>query len=402
MNDVVTKFTAHSVDVWKANPGPQTEILRRSEDELLFGGSRGAGKTESGLIWMVEPEYINNPMYAGLVIRKNADDLTSWVERARYLYSCLGATFAGKPPIIRFPSGAYIKLGHLKDDNAYTKYQGHEYQKINVEELTQIPNEENYLKLISSCRSTIPELKPQVYASANPGGAGHQWVKQRFVDIARNKTFFYESEVAGRIIRKSRIFIPSQVDDCPQIMENDPGYVVFLQSLPEMLREAWRYGNWDVFMGQFFDAWNPAVHVVEPFVIPPQWSRYRGLDWGYAAPSAVVWIAVDYDGNHYVYREFYEAGNTPTQMAEKVLRATQSDENIIATYADPSIWAKSQYGVGKYHEQATTKSIFDTLTECGLYCTKANNDRLSGWSKLKDMLYWDVKLLKEIYIVNYS
>jgi len=384
---------------WYPNPGPQTEVLQRDEDEILFGGARGGGKTDAGIVWMVAPEYITNPRYAGLVIRKNADDLTSWIERARYMYACLGAEFSGKPPIIRFPSGAYIKLGHLKDDQAYTKYQGHEYQKVNVEELTQIPYEENYLKLISSCRSTIPGLKPMVFASANPGGVGHVWVKKRYVDVALNKTFYYEAEVMGRTVRRSRIFIPSRVEDCPQIIENDPGYVVYLESLPEELREAWRYGNWDIFTGQFFDMWNPSVHVIpQRSVLQHGWGLYRGLDWGYTAPAAVVWIAVDFSGNHYIYREFYESGNTPTQFAQKVLRMTGEGENIITTYADPSIWAKSQYGVGKYNEQATTRSIYDTLAEAGLYCTKANNDRINGWNKMRDLLYWDANKKPKLYV----
>src|SRR3546814_9561209 len=55
-----------------------------------------------------------------------------------------------------FPSGAVIRTGHLKDDQAYTKYQGQEYQRQLIEELTQIPTVKRYLQLTSSCRSTVP------------------------------------------------------------------------------------------------------------------------------------------------------------------------------------------------------------------------------------------------------
>jgi hypothetical protein len=124
------------------------------------------------------------------------------------------------------------------------------------------------------------------------------------------------------------------------------------------------------------------------------------LDWGYTAQSAVPWVAVDYDGNHYVYREYYQAGKTPRQMAQAVLGMSPREENIITTLADPSIWAKGQYGVGPYDEQATTKSIYDHLTEEGLYVTKANNDRVSGWNNMRELLSWDANRKPKLYVFS--
>jgi len=68
---------------WQPHEGPQTEALSRSEFEILYGGSRGGGKTEAGLAWMVEPEFLQNEMYRGLVIRKNVEDLRDWIDRAK-------------------------------------------------------------------------------------------------------------------------------------------------------------------------------------------------------------------------------------------------------------------------------------------------------------------------------
>lgn len=153
----------------------QIEALETYEFETLYGGARGGGKTFAGILWLIKPDLIQNPKYRALVIRKNSDDLKDWIDRAREIYSSvnLGCNFAGNPPEIRFPSGALIRLGHLKDDNAYTKYQGHEYQRILIEELTQIPEEKNYIQLISSCRTTVKGIDARVFATANPGGAGH-------------------------------------------------------------------------------------------------------------------------------------------------------------------------------------------------------------------------------------
>ena len=79
-------------------------MLKRNEFEILFGGSRGGGKTQAGIAWLTR--WIDNPKYRALIIRRNADDLGDWVGRAREMYSGLGADFAYRPAIIKFPSGA--------------------------------------------------------------------------------------------------------------------------------------------------------------------------------------------------------------------------------------------------------------------------------------------------------
>ena len=139
-----------------------------------------------------------------------------------------------------FPSGAKIILGHLKDDGAYAKYQGHEYQRMLIEEITHIPSEELYLKLLASCRSTVPGLRARLFATTNPGEIGHKWVKKRFVDVAAPGTEFTDP-VTGR----TRMFIQSRVEDNPTLMEADPNYVKFLDGLPDGLREQWREGSWE-------------------------------------------------------------------------------------------------------------------------------------------------------------
>ena len=368
---------------WRPNPGPQTEVLRRSEFEILYGGARGGGKTDAGMVWMVEPQYIKNPRYKGLVIRRNSDDLSDWTARARVMYQPMRASFAGNPPKITFPSGAFIRTGHLKDENAFGKYQGHEYQKILIEELTQIPRESFYEMLIASARSTVEDLPAQVFCTANPGGPGHAWVKGRFVDMSRNRTYIPDG---GR----PRIFIPSTMDDNPVLAERDPEYVKTIESIKdENLRMAWRFGDWDRFSGQFFNMWSPERHVVRPFAIPAGWQRFRCGDFGYSAPACVLWMAVDYRGKHYIYRELYEANNTETVWARKVRSMSPVEEVITRSYYDPNIWARNREGSGDELRGYTRESIADVFIREGFYVSPANNDRLSGWAKIKDMLYWD-------------
>ncbi len=49
-----------------------------------------------------------------------------------------------------------------------------------IEELTLVSMEESCLRLISACRSSMPGLLPQVFATTNPDGPDHTWVKKRW------------------------------------------------------------------------------------------------------------------------------------------------------------------------------------------------------------------------------
>lgn len=201
-------------------------------------GARGGGKTDAGQAWLLYD--IDKPRYRALVIRRNATDLDDWIDRAKVMFAPARGVFVGGT--FNFPSGARIRTGHLKDDNAYTKYQGHEYHKMLIEEITHITSEDNYEKLLGSCRSTVEGIKPQVFCTTNPDGGGFSWVKRRWnIPDHPTETVVVNDEKNGR----TRVFIPSRVQDNPKLMENDPGYVKYLESITDDdLRDAWLNGSW--------------------------------------------------------------------------------------------------------------------------------------------------------------
>lgn len=296
---------------WKPHAGPQEFSLRQPAQvfETLYGGARGGGKTEAGIVWISEP--IDHPRYNGLVLRKNSKDLSDWIRRSKWMLRSTGIDVAYNPPILRFPSGANINTGHLKDERAIDQYQGQEFHRMLLEELTQISTEDRYLQLLSSCRSTVPGISPQVFATTNPGGVGHAWVKSRFVDVGPPNTPYYD-EVTGLW----RIFVPSTVDDNPTLKKLDPDYIKRIEALKgvdPMLYRAWRYGDWDVFIGQMFNEWRSPKHVaysIPSWINLNQCQRIACFDWGYTNPACMLWLAVtppDQYGNQYVfvYREIY-------------------------------------------------------------------------------------------------
>lgn len=386
---------------WK--PFPKQEFaLQRIEYEILFGGSRGGGKTDAGLVWLTD--CIDNSRYRALVIRKNAEDLGDWVDRATRFYGPLGAKVVGRPPEIRFPSGAIIKTGHLKDDQAYTKYQGHEYQRMLVEELTQIPDEKRYQMLIGSCRTTVPGIKAQIFATTNPGSLGHVWVKERFVDPAPPMTPF-KDKITGR----SRIYIPATVDDNPALMETDPGYVAYLEGLKDTdveLWKAWRWGDWSTFAGQFFREWRTDLHVCKPF-IPKRDDEtviVGGLDWGrtdlFVLVLDVVTKVSHPDGSFLRSRTFLEiTGNNKTPWEWSIDIKTKLHNFGLSL--DDIAWVRCDNQIFNLGNDKG-KSIFDQFVDQDerwrSLLKAASKERVGGWENLHnwlsiapdDLPYWQI------------
>lgn len=375
--------------IWKPFPGPQEMALRRSEFEILYGGARGPGKTDAGIVWLTE--HVDNPRYRALVIRKNADDLSDWKDRAIRMYKSLGGKAVGNPPIFKFPSGAQFKLGHLRDDQAYTKYQGHEYQRMLIEELTQIPDEKRYLMLLGSLRSTVDGISPQIFCTTNPGGVGHAWVKKRFVDPAPPGTPFQD-----KISSRWRIFIPGKVDDNPVLMSKDPNYIKQLDALRETdpeLYKAWRLGDWDTFAGQYFREFRRDLHVVKAFTPKSELFHIGGLDWGRTDPfsfHAAIVYPVQYTDKEkgqtfsfyrvITYAEAYGTDRSPKEWAEEIMRKI-SVKNLKWVQCDNQI-----FNLGNDKSTSIADQFVAAHEDFRGKLKPGSKERVSGWENLHNWL----------------
>jgi hypothetical protein len=187
-------------------------------------------------------------------------------------------------------------------------------------------------------------------ATTNPGGAGHGWVKQMFIDPAPSNQKFVATDLdSGKPLvypqghEKEgqplfyRRFIPASLKDNPYLLEGGQ-YEANLLSLPEMQRRQLLEGDWNIADGAAFPEFKQSVHVVEPFDIPPDWRRFRSCDYGYSSYSAVHWFAIDpsYE-TLYVYRELYVSKHTGKDLARAVMDAEQG-EKIQYGILDSSCW----------------------------------------------------------------
>lgn len=359
---------------WRPQPR-QERFLESPAREILFGGARGGGKTDAGIIWVALPAMREkHSRFRGLVLRDTANSLADWIDRADSIYRRTGARLV-KSPWLHFvwPWGAKIFMGHLRDSRSISNYLGREFQRVLIEELTTIGDFKLYLKLLGSLRSTVKGLVPRIAATTNPGGAGHYWVKKRFVDPAPPNTLFREK---GSPL--TRIFIPSLVTDNKILCDIDPAYVSYLDSLPDKLKKAWRFGDWSILEGSYFTEFSRATHTCRPFKIPRSWARYRAIDWGYwPDPCVCTWIAVSPVQSRIqevVYRERHWFRTSPGDVAKDILLLSNL-EDVSFTVADPSMWASK-----------SGPSDAEKMLNAGLVLRPADNSRVTGWTRLHEAL----------------
>lgn len=339
------------------------------------------------------------------------------------MYAGLGVSIAYKPAILRFPSGAVIRTGHLKDDQAYTKYQGHEYPRMLIEELTQIPDEKRYLQLTSSCRSTITELRPQVFCTTNPGGQGHGWVKNRFIDVGPPDVPYTDDE------GNTRIFVPATLDDNPVLQEKDPQYIKRLDALKnsdEELWRAWRLGDWDVFAGQVFREFRREKHVVRPFIPKKSFTHLLHMDWGYSENSAfaahltAVIPMVDGNGDKFnkaiTYHEWHGNLKTPEEWAEIIYKDCQRiGIKPNEGYSDPAMHNTQTDGSVSIAEIMENKWKQLNFGKYWVTLDKGNNNRIQGVATVHNWLsdgpagrpYWQItenclSLIKTLPLLTYD
>jgi hypothetical protein len=229
-----------------------------------------------------------------------------------------------------------------------------------------------YTYMISRCRGANGYPK-RIKSSTNPGGVGHVWVKERFVDIGPSGEIHKCKLETGE--ETTRLFIPSFVTDNKFLMERDPDYVKRLDALPEKERKALKEGNWDIFDGQYFKDFDRSVNVIEPFDIPDEWDKYRTIDYG-LDKLACYWIAIDPQGYEYCYKELYESDLIISEAAAKILEVN-GDDKIKYTYAPPDLWNR---------RQDTGKNAYDIFRENGIILTKTSNNRVLGWYSVQEHL----------------
>lgn len=296
--------------VWEPLPGSQSLALSCPCHSILYEGTRGPGKTDAQLMAFrknVGRGY--GRFWRGIIFDreyKNLDDLISKSVRWFPLFGD-GAKFLASRSDYRWvwPTGEELLFRQIKKLGDYWNYHGQEFPFIGWNELSKYPTSELYDMLMSCNRSSfrppegsdIPEIPLVIFATTNPYGPGHNWVKKKFIDPAP------PGQVIKKVInvfdprtQQRRDIVKTQVRIFGSYKENiylAPEYIAELESIRDKnKRKAWLWGDWDVVAGGALDdVWESDKVVVPRFRVPSTWRIDRSLDWGSTHPFSVGWWA---------------------------------------------------------------------------------------------------------------
>lgn len=351
----------------------QNQFMKAALDEkgpsyILYSGGVGSGKTLIGCVTVLTMAFLHSGDY--LVCRLFNPELKLTTYKT-FLEICPKELIAEHRV-----ADQIIKIKSLDGGISNVIFRGLEepdkHRSLNlcaayIDEASQV-SEEAFTLLQSRLRG---KHYRKILGTTNPNGHSwlyRYWIKKDFANANAKKQFFSVHAASTENLHLPEGYVQNMLD---------------LWSEERIKREV--MGSWDAFQGQIYTEFERAKHVVKPFKIPDEWTRFVGLDHGYRNPTAAIYCAMDYDGRIYVYREFYQS----EWIIEEIVKGRRdtnqpglieltAKEKIEGIWIDPSTKANR----GK-------DSDFTTYLE---YLPKdwalvpANNEVANGIDRVKQLL----------------
>lgn len=212
--------------------------------EGLFGGAAGGGK--SYFLLAAALQFADWPEYRGLILRRTYKQLaiaeglldlaSEWLSRQAQGID----TVNGQPTRWILPSGARLDFGHCQHLKDRTQYQGGAYHFVGFDELTQfLLAQYTYIAFSRQRRNVASTIPIRVRSTSNPGGEGHAWVRDRFLEHGKT----VGAGDLSAYVDESRFFLPSKISDNPHLDAED--YEKSLDELHPYERAMLMDGDWD-------------------------------------------------------------------------------------------------------------------------------------------------------------
>lgn len=341
-----------------------------------YGGGFGNGKTLSGLIKTYNHCQQDNAFF--LVGRRHATDLRD--STLRDFLEFFGHTGRYSPARQSFifrgdgvTRGSEVIFRHLDDMQSLTNMNLSGFWIDQAEEVS----EDAFDFLVGRLRRPVDRREGFVTFNMN----GHDWIWRRFKK---------KLDREGKPLSNSDDYFLAEATTLENKNNLPEDYLKSLLAMPEEYVKRYVYGSWDTFSGQIFDEFREAIHVIPPFQVPNTWERIRGIDHGQKNPTACLWAAIDYDGNMYIYQEYYATGIV-SKHAENIsamsrIRTTAGDlvnDHYAYTVIDPSALAKNREKDGYLF------SVADEYVDHGISAVPAQNDVIAGINRVKEYMKID-------------
>lgn len=368
------------------------------EVDLFLGGGRGGGKSYALALLALRHCEQYGAAARVLYLRKSYKGLADFELVTRELfYAVYGAAarYNGGEHVWRLPNGGYIELGQLETHADYAKYQGRSFTLLMPDEMGQWADP-SLLDLLRSNMRGPAGMPIRFVGAANPGGAGHHWLAQRYVFKAAPWTPFTEEKSKRTFVYAPSTFAGNHFIDREQY---DEQLVSSCPGDPELLR-SWRDGDWAVARGAYFaSVLEEARNSVDPWEsIPRGWPTFLAHDFGSSAPS-VTYVIAQSPGGEGPDGRFYPRdslvlvdelatckrdrpseglGWTVPILAEEITSMCKRWNVAPRGVADDAIFAKTGHGAG---------SIAEEFGRAGVHFIPAKKaDRLTGWNIMRRLL----------------
>ena len=280
-------------------PQPRQELLHATPArQILYGGAVGGGKSH-GLRWDAYDFCLWNEGCQAYLFRRSYTELRdNHIMHVRYEIPEALGVYAETRNNLEFVNGSILHFRYCEKEADVFRYQGTEMHWCGIDEAGQFTDSQiNYLKSRNRLGGWKPARDtarlPRFALASNPGGPGHNFLKEIFVNSAPPETLFWDRTMKNPENPDDKgwlsIYIPARIADNKYI---DANYAGALGGLPPEMAKAYREGDWDAVVGKAIWNLDRNIHQLRPFTPPKHWTRFQAIDWGTAAPFSVGWYAV--------------------------------------------------------------------------------------------------------------
>jgi hypothetical protein len=201
----------------------------------------------------------------------------------------------------------------------------------------------------------------------NPNG--HNWLWRRFIDPERRPSW----KAVYRCVEATPFDNPNLPED----------YLEQFEGLPEHWYQRFVLGSHEVFVGQIFTDFDPEVHFIQPFRIPSDWERWRCIDPGIRHEACVSWIARDYEGTCYYYREVL-APNQPVEWWAATIAEMEDRDDVGGPGEE--IYRDLIGPEARQRSQTDGRSVYELFADFGITPEFSDKDPVARISRITEYL----------------
>lgn len=277
---------------------------------------------------------------------------------------------------------------HNKSEQLITFVNGHEIYYWGLDDIERLKS----LELGWFWLDEVNEIEENSF-NVLKGRLRHKAQPKRLGIITSNsegKNWTYKQFVKGKGVKSQYRHLYHTIkapSDENKFLPED--YLDVLESYTGDLYDRYVKASFNVFEGQIFPDFNPAIHVIAPFTIPAHWDIVRAIDHGERNPTAVIWCAVAPSGNVYAFREYSKSEKSVHYHARQV-KKFEPNSRVLYTVIDPSV--KSVRGqTGRKIDTEWKEEMGDDFN-----LVYGNNDVSTGIARIHKYLAIDKNALNPI------